>query len=88
MPTYVIRDAEGREVRRETTLHDIIAPAVRTGETAELADDEAKREDQPEPQPQSEPAREDEPELEPEPQATEAPAGLASAPPNHNQSQE
>jgi hypothetical protein len=39
MPTYLIRDAEGREVRRETTMLDILAPAVRDGETAELVQD-------------------------------------------------
>lgn len=42
MPEYVIRDAAGREVRRETTATDAIAPFVGPGETAEPTAAEAR----------------------------------------------
>jgi hypothetical protein len=51
MPTYLIRDAEGREVRRETTMLDILAPAVRDGETAELVQDATAETTPAEPEP-------------------------------------
>lgn len=38
MPEYIIRDAEGVELRRETTVNDVIGPFLRGGETAHVAE--------------------------------------------------
>jgi hypothetical protein len=43
MPEYIIRDAKGREVRRETTLADAIAPTTQAGETAEMVPEKPRK---------------------------------------------
>lgn len=43
MPEYVIRNADGKEVRREETPNDVIGPNLAIGETAEPATTEKKK---------------------------------------------